>query len=65
MPVMRLASSASGSGTHHTRTEFSKLPFDPGELRLRERCMREVLQINLALWGMIACSAIKVTQHAF
>jgi hypothetical protein len=63
MPDMRLT--PSGSGTRHMRTEFPKLPFDSGELRLRERYMREVLQINLALWGMIACSAIKVTQYAF
>jgi len=27
--------------------------------------MREALQINIALWGMIACSAIKMAQHAF
>jgi len=27
--------------------------------------MREALQINIALWGMIACSAIKMAQRAF
>ena len=30
-----------------------------------EELMREVLQINLALWALMACSAIKVAQHAF
>ena len=30
-----------------------------------EQPMREALEINLALWGMIACSAMKVAQYAF
>ena len=27
--------------------------------------MRQVLEINFALWGLMACSAIKVAQYAF
>jgi len=27
--------------------------------------MREALQINIALWGMIACSVIKMAHLAF
>jgi hypothetical protein len=34
-------------------------------LRLWEERVREILQINLALWGLMACSVIKVAQHAF
>ena len=31
----------------------------------RPRAETEVLEINLALWGMIACSAVKMVQYAF
>src|ERR1700688_4040948 len=37
MPGMQLTNSTSESGTPRRRAEFSKLPFDSGELRLRER----------------------------
>ena len=32
---------------------------------LWEESVQEVLEINLALWGMIACSAVKMVQYAF
>jgi hypothetical protein len=47
----------SGTGTSHCQLEFLK--------RAKEEGVRVALEIDLALWGMIACLAMKVAEHPF